>query len=70
MDAAAFNTGIAAKKPGDRVRLAVTRAGKVLEIETTLGHKDAKELPDHPGRAPRRTADRHPHRLDESQIED
>ena len=34
-----MNAGIAAKKPGDKIRLAVTRAGKDIEVEITLGHK-------------------------------
>jgi len=38
-DAAALNNSIAAKKPGDRIKLALSRAGKDIEIEVALGHK-------------------------------
>jgi predicted metalloprotease with PDZ domain len=38
-DAAALNNSIAAKKPGDRIKLALSRAGKDIEIEVALRHK-------------------------------
>jgi predicted metalloprotease with PDZ domain len=39
VDAAGLNAAIAAKKPGDKLKLAVTRGGKDIEVEVTLGHK-------------------------------
>jgi len=39
VDAAGLNAAVAAKKPGDRLKLAVTRGGKDIEVEVTLGHK-------------------------------
>jgi len=39
VDAAAFNAGVAAKRPADKIRLVVNRGGKDLEVEVTLGHK-------------------------------
>lgn len=39
VDATALNAAIAATKPGDKIKLAVTRAGKDIEVEVTLGHK-------------------------------
>ena len=39
VDAAAFGETVAAKKPGDKIRLAVMRGGKDMEVGITLGHK-------------------------------
>jgi len=39
METAALVAAIAAKKPGDKIKLVVTRAGKDLEVEIPLGHK-------------------------------
>jgi predicted metalloprotease with PDZ domain len=39
VDAARLNAGVAAKKPGDRIRLAFTRGSKDMEVEISLGHK-------------------------------
>jgi len=39
VDAATLNKAIASKKPGDKIKLAVARAGKDIEVEVTLGHK-------------------------------
>lgn len=39
VDAAAMNAAIAEKKPGDKIKLAVTLTGKDIEAEVTLGHK-------------------------------
>lgn len=38
-DAAAVNAAVAAKKPGDRIKLSLMRAGKDVEVEIALEHK-------------------------------
>jgi predicted metalloprotease with PDZ domain len=44
VDAATLNANVAAKKPGDKIRLTVARAGKDMEVEVTLGHKMQKSF--------------------------
>jgi len=44
VDAAAFNAGIAAKKPGDKIRLDVVRSGRDVKVEVTLTHKLQKSF--------------------------
>jgi predicted metalloprotease with PDZ domain len=39
VDAASLNSAVAAKRPGDKVKLVLTRAGGDLEVDVTLGHK-------------------------------
>jgi predicted metalloprotease with PDZ domain len=39
VDASALITLITSKKPGDRLRLAIDRAGRDLSVEVSLGHK-------------------------------
>jgi len=39
IDAAGLNAAIAAKKPGDRIKLTITRGGREMEVDVTLGHK-------------------------------
>jgi predicted metalloprotease with PDZ domain len=39
VNAATLNTTIAAKKPGDKIKLSLMRAGKETEVAATLGHK-------------------------------
>jgi predicted metalloprotease with PDZ domain len=39
IDAAGLNAATAAKKPGDRIKLVLARAGNDIEIEVALGHK-------------------------------
>ena len=39
VDALALNTLVASKKPGSRLRLAINRAGRDVEMEVTLGHR-------------------------------
>jgi len=39
IDAAGLNAAIAARKPGDRIRLTVTRGGSDMAIDVNLGHK-------------------------------
>lgn len=39
VDAAGLNAAIAAGKPGDKLKLAVARGGRDIEVEVTLGHK-------------------------------
>jgi len=39
VDAASFTGAIAARKPGDKISIAVTRAGRELEVEAVLAHK-------------------------------
>jgi predicted metalloprotease with PDZ domain len=39
VDAAALNAAMALKKPGDKITLSVTRAGKDIDADVHLGHK-------------------------------
>jgi predicted metalloprotease with PDZ domain len=39
IDAAGLNSAVAAKKPGDKIRLMIARGGGNTEVEVTLGHK-------------------------------
>ncbi len=44
VDAATLTAAVAARKPGDRIRLAVKRSGKDLAVEVTLGHKSQRSF--------------------------
>jgi len=39
VNASTLNAAINSKKPGDKIRLALTRAGRDIEVEVALGHK-------------------------------